>query len=150
MKYLISFLGFLSQVASSSTAARISLYENQNLRALESLSMLLDCPVASPLKAALFASIGAFCKPQFHASGSSVVLDAQQAEILSNVWLMLETHQVVSMKNGRFVREGIVFDLEEREAADQIYPETLVRLPPNFICLGLFDATEGFAWIHVE
>jgi hypothetical protein len=93
LRYLISFLGLLKQVATYSTAARMTLFENQSFRVLESLSSLLDCPVSSSLKAALFECIAAFCKPQTHGQNSMFALGNQQADITSSVWLMLESHQ---------------------------------------------------------
>jgi hypothetical protein len=125
LRYLISFLGLLKQVATYSTAARMTLFENQSYRALESISGLLVAPVSSSLKAALFECVTAFCKPQ--ASSGLNALGNQQAEITSSVWFMLESHQVLSVKGGRFERgQGIIFDLDEREAVEQVYPETLV------------------------
>jgi hypothetical protein len=86
LRYLISFLGLLKQVATFSTAARMTLFENQGYRALESISGLLVCPVSSDLKASLFECVTAFCVDQ--EVGGLRAIGNQQAEIRSSVWLM--------------------------------------------------------------
>lgn len=125
----------------------MALYESQHLRVLECLASLLDCPVPCSLKAALFQCVGAFCvkKQTVGAGGVVSAIGNQQAEITSNVWLMLESHSILSpARDGRgFVREGIVFDLEERETGDQLYPETLVHNAYMLTITGVFRIAQG-------
>lgn len=125
LKYLQSLLGVLKQVVSFSATAKMALYENQHFRVIFSLMNLFDCAVPSSLKACLLDSLAAFCKPHDYSQSSFF---NQQVEIISTVWLLLESHNILPMKNGVFTRDGIIFDLEERETVEQTFPETLAFL----------------------
>ncbi|KAI8815701.1 nucleoporin Nup186/Nup192/Nup205 [Fimicolochytrium jonesii] len=131
---IVSFLRLLSQVVKYSYSARRTLCDNQHLRAIHTLFWLLGSRIPVELKAALLDAIAAFCIPL----GNSYDIQLQ-------VWAMLEQTQIVpTMPNARHPEErggqqggygqpgnqneGILYDLEEIETANNTYPETLAFL----------------------
>ncbi|KAJ3120767.1 hypothetical protein HK098_004247 [Nowakowskiella sp. JEL0407] len=129
VEVLCSFLGLLKQVVKYSPIARVTLYESQHFRAINTLFMLLVCHLPVELKAALFLAISSFCIPVGAGSG-----------IAAHVWQLLDQSQVLAFSNIRhsanawqisseFVSsEGIFYDLEETESQKQTYPETMAFL----------------------
>ncbi|TPX65975.1 hypothetical protein SpCBS45565_g04779 [Spizellomyces sp. 'palustris'] len=135
---IMAFLRLLRQVVKFSYHTRRVLCDNQQLRALSTLFRLLVSRVPVELKGALLESIAAFCIP----IGNSYAIQSQ-------VWLLLEQTQIVPTKppnrgaqftNGFYSgnsqpmpisderRDGIAYDLEERERPIRTYPETLAFL----------------------
>eukprot|EP00842_Homolaphlyctis_polyrhiza_P002850 jgi/Hompol1/3566/HPOL_001619-RA len=135
---ITAFLRLISQVVRHSFTARRVLCENQHFRALETLFRLLVSRIHVEMKAAILATIAAFCTPS-----------DQGGEIVSRVWVLIEQTQIVptlsrnvvpppthfdrrSFKQqhefGTTAAEGIAYDLLEIETSMQTYPETLAFL----------------------
>ncbi|RUS33337.1 nucleoporin Nup186/Nup192/Nup205 [Jimgerdemannia flammicorona] len=139
IKLLRSFLRLLRQVVKYSPTARMTLYENQQYRVMFMLFNLLGCAIPVDLKAALFDTIAAFCAPSGIAGNIG-------AELAKSVWVVLEQAQVLTTVKGsvqqlqytqqtqlggapvqqqREEAQGILFELQEIESANETYPETL-------------------------
>lgn len=138
------FLKLLTEVVRYSDSARVSLFSNQSLRAINTLFALLTRRIPVDMKAALFESISAFCVPQIAENGGSSLV------IATAVWLQLESANVIpgtesdrsgvssltlsSFGGGAHIQksatrgEGIRYDLDQIESQNQTYPETMAFL----------------------
>ena len=151
------FLKLLTEVVRYSDSARVSLFSNQSLRAINTLFALLTRRIPVDMKAALFESISAFCVPQIAENGGSSLV------IATAVWLQLESANVIpgtesdrsgvssltlsSFGGGAHIQksatrgEGIRYDLDQIESQNQTYPETMAFLAlinVRFYLLSLF------------
>ncbi|KAH6598290.1 hypothetical protein BASA50_003904 [Batrachochytrium salamandrivorans] len=155
---ITSFLRLLGQIVRFSFTARLMLCENQHFRALHTLFQLLVSRIHVDMKASLFDAISAFCHPA-----------DEGAEIVQQVWFLLEQSQIVSttprlasgMPSGNDRRtgrpsaapvgghEGIAYDLFEVETCSQTYPETraflgllitLLSNPPRPLVASVYES----------
>lgn len=117
------------QIVRYSSIAQATLYDHQKYRPIQTLFALAACPIPLDLKAELLMAIAAFAAP-----GNKI-----SADIARKCWLTLEHSQILStdswdlpttfgppgalsLTNGELMRTGILAELEEVEAANQVYP----------------------------
>eukprot|EP00051_Salpingoeca_urceolata_P007740 m.100108 g.100108 ORF g.100108 m.100108 type:complete len:1031 (+) comp15377_c0_seq1:192-3284(+) len=111
---LEAFLKLLQRVAQCDVDARIMLLENRDWRTLAGLFGLLSASVPPRLKAALLSAIQAF----------SLSPDAA-----ATIWRQIDAYElIVGITPGKVANHGIKQELEEREAANKQYPETIAFL----------------------
>ncbi|KAJ3194063.1 hypothetical protein HK101_003568 [Irineochytrium annulatum] len=122
-----AFLHLLREVVKSSSVARMTLYMNTKLQAINTLFSLLNRRIPVELKASLFESIAAFCIPTDRATTTEIVphvwrqLDMSEVVPRSGI---LGAHQYGNAPSGSR-SEGIRFDMNQIECQNQTYPETL-------------------------
>ncbi|KAJ3026095.1 UNVERIFIED_CONTAM: hypothetical protein HDU68_006204 [Siphonaria sp. JEL0065] len=129
-----SFLNLLKQVVRFSDIARTTLANSAQLQAINTLFNLLNRRIPVDLKACLLDVIAAFCLP---------VEKGTVSEVAPMVWKHLEQAEIVpkpkytsagvhygafsnNLLSGR--HEGIRYDMEQIEAQNQTYPETVAFL----------------------
>ncbi|KAJ3018350.1 UNVERIFIED_CONTAM: hypothetical protein HDU68_011205 [Siphonaria sp. JEL0065] len=129
-----SFLNLLKQVVRFSDIARTTLANSAQLQVINTLFNLLNRRIPVELKACLLDVIAAFCLP---------VEKGSVSEVAPMVWKHLEQAEIVPKPNytsagvhyGAFSNnlvsgrhEGIRYDMEQIEAQNQAYPETVAFL----------------------
>ncbi|KAA1100620.1 hypothetical protein PGTUg99_029313 [Puccinia graminis f. sp. tritici] len=119
----------IRQIVRYSSIAQATLYDHQKYRPIQTLFALAACPIPLDLKAELLLAIAAFAAP-----GSKI-----SADIARKCWLTLEHSQILStnswdlpadfgaagalsLTSGELIRTGILAELEEVEATNQVYP----------------------------
>ncbi|POW18561.1 hypothetical protein PSHT_05645, partial [Puccinia striiformis] len=119
----------IRQIVRYSSIAQATLYDHQRYRPIQTLFALAACPIPLDLKAELLLAIAAFAAP-----GNKI-----SADIARKCWLTLEHSQILStnswdlpadfgaagalsLTSGELIRTGILAELEEVEAANQVYP----------------------------
>ncbi|KAG8801256.1 hypothetical protein FRC17_006685, partial [Serendipita sp. 399] len=121
---LVSFLKLLRVIVQWSVAARVTLGDHPQYRAVPAMLQLATCRVPLELKGAIYDAVAAFCL-----SGGGLA----GAALCRNTWLMLEQLQVLdtlSSPVGVGPTHGIKYELLELEVANKVYPCT-----PAFIKL---------------
>ncbi|KAI9351462.1 hypothetical protein BDR26DRAFT_929900 [Obelidium mucronatum] len=126
-----SFLRLLKQVARFSEIARATLNSSASLQVINTLFNLLNRRISVELKASILDAIAAFALP---------VEKGTVSEAAPMIWKHLEQAEIVPRPNymhggvhyGAFSnqsvsgrQEGIRYDMEQIEAQNQTYPETL-------------------------
>ncbi|PVZ99629.1 hypothetical protein BB558_004339 [Smittium angustum] len=139
IKVIEAFLELLKQVVLNSLSARMSLYENSKLQVMWTLFSLLGCAVPVSTKAKLLETIAAFSSQtpaSLAGSGNDNQLEEFQIinQISKKTWQLLEQSQALATATGSSgtnigqwgwqTRGGIVYELEEIEAAMGYFPET--------------------------
>ncbi|KAF9943250.1 hypothetical protein BGZ67_003013 [Mortierella alpina] len=135
---LKSFLRLLSTVAQYSAVARVAMNDSKQFQVIHVLFRFLICPIAVDLKANVLDAIAAFAAPTGAANdAASLVWEyLEQARILPKAYSASLPEQLVqagdktaSAASARQEHEnldsGIGFDIEEIEAANETYPETI-------------------------
>lgn len=142
---LKAFTRLLRVVVSFSSVARVTLYDSQRYRPIQTLLGLVIRPIPIELKAGLLDAVAAFSGP----SGK------QSMEVARQTWTVLEQSQVLptvamsgsglsgfnSFVAGQLPVGGILTELEEVESPGKTYPATsafvnllasLIHPPPKF------------------
>ncbi|KAG8847887.1 hypothetical protein FRB91_011356, partial [Serendipita sp. 411] len=121
---LVAFLKLLRVIVQWSVAARVTLGDHPQYRAVPAMLQLATCRVPLELKGAIYDAVGAFCLPGGGLAG---------AALCRNTWLMLEQLQVLDTQStsvGVGPTHGLKYELLELEVPNKVYPCT-----PAFIKL---------------
>lgn len=121
-RHLRAYIHLLRQVVRDSLSARITLYNHQRYRPIQTIFSLVGYRISLELKADLLSTLAAFATPG----------DSTSAEIAQMCWIQLEQSQILSTVPqtgfgspwGPLVRAGVLAELEEVEAPNRIYPQS--------------------------
>ncbi|ORZ11308.1 nucleoporin Nup186/Nup192/Nup205 [Lobosporangium transversale] len=146
---LKSFLHLLSVVAQYSAVARSAMNDSKQYQVIHSLFRFFICPISVDLKASILDAIAAFATPSTNRSETiNMIWDyLEQARILPKSYATPSPEQTLSAgdkgpvvatsprQEQESLDTGIDYDIEEIEAANKTFPETLsfTRLLCNLI-----------------
>ncbi|CAA7262620.1 unnamed protein product [Cyclocybe aegerita] len=119
-----SFLRVLSTVVSHSVAVRTTVAGHIHFKAIPTLLSLVPLGIPLELKGAIFETLAAFCEPGAGVPG---------VEICKAVWTLMERLEVINVRVGPSgtysislaTGKGVEVELEQVEAAHQLYPATI-------------------------
>ncbi|KAI8456250.1 nucleoporin Nup186/Nup192/Nup205 [Phakopsora pachyrhizi] len=141
---LKGYARIIRQIVHYSPIAQATLYDHQKYRPIQTLFAMAACPISLDLKAELLLAIAAFSAP-----GNKI-----SSDIARKCWLTLEHSQILStnsydlpvafglssnlsnrVSSGNLTRTGILAELEEVEATNQVYPSStaFIRLLVSLI-----------------
>ncbi|KAF9427738.1 hypothetical protein BGZ76_002209 [Entomortierella beljakovae] len=136
---LKAFLHLLGVVAQYSAVARSAMNDTKQYQVIHSLFRFFICPISVDLKASILDSISAFATPSVTGSeNANLVWEyLEQARILPKSYISPSPEQTVpttdgtpitasaSRKEQENMDSGIGYDIEEIEAANETFPETI-------------------------
>ncbi|KAJ3509906.1 hypothetical protein NLJ89_g4967 [Agrocybe chaxingu] len=119
-----SFLRVLSTVVSHSVVVRTTVAGHIHFKAIPTLLSLIPLGIPLELKGAIFETLAAFCEPGAGVPG---------VEICKAVWTLMERLEVINVRVGPSgtysislaTGKGVEVELEQVEAAHQLYPATI-------------------------
>ncbi|KAF9189954.1 hypothetical protein BGZ51_008696 [Haplosporangium sp. Z 767] len=137
---LKSFLHLLSIVAQYSAVARTAMNDSKQFQVIHSLFRFFICPISVDLKASILDTIAAFATPTAIGSDTaSLVWEyLEQTRILPKAYSAalpevpvptgdkaMSTTAASTRQDNENMDSGIGFDIEEIEAANETFPETI-------------------------
>ncbi|KAF9988416.1 hypothetical protein BGZ65_004728 [Modicella reniformis] len=136
---LKSFLHLLSVVAQYSAVARAAMNDSKQFQVIHSLFRFFICPIPVDLKASILDTIAAFATPSVIGSDTIALIweYLEQARILPKNYVAPLPEQAAPVgdnppvttssprQEGENLDLGIGYDIEEIEAANEAFPETI-------------------------
>ncbi|KAF9586102.1 hypothetical protein BGW38_009637 [Lunasporangiospora selenospora] len=136
---LKSFLRLLATVAQYSPVDRTAMNDSKQFRVVHALLRFFICPISVDLKACILDTIAAFATPSAVGSDSSSLVweFMEQARILPKAYNAAQPEQPqisgeqapitnnTARSENQNLDAGIGYDIDEIEAANEVYPETI-------------------------